>query len=286
MPIRSIILKRTLSWVAVSSLCALIVISVRRLPGGGGLASELRWLLARDSAARVEFNRASTMLHIAEVQRPTSAAAILDGLLWDLDERVVNAALILLVDMLEQDLDPQDDLRRLFMRWYATAKVDTKLTHLDAMLNAISKIGPELGELRLTDADLRWIVAGTLRRNAVIRLAADELAESRLPVFYMVRSRLQALDGLSMASSFRPPFRRIDELSALLDDPVAQVRWAAGRILASSGDQRGLPALSEWLRDDPKAPRSAGKTLEQWFGPDWRKPFEGKAASTQPAPQP
>lgn len=280
--IRAIILKRTLSWIAVLSLCALIVTGAGRLPGAGGLASELRWLFARDGAARGEFNRASTMLHIAEVQRPGSAAAILDAVLSDTDERVVNAALILLVDLLEQDVDPQDDLRRLFMRWYASVDVDMKLTHLDAMLNAISKIGPELEELGLSDADLRWIVAGTLRRNAVIRLAANELAESRMPVFQLVRRKLEALDGLSMAASVRLPLRSLrmnDELAPLLDDSAAQVRWAVGRILVLSGDRRGLPALNDWLSDDPKAPRSAGKTLEQWFGPDWRKPFETEAVS-------
>ena len=283
--IRAIILKRTLSWIAVLSLCALIVTGAGRLPGAGGLASELRWLFARDGAARGEFNRASTMLHIAEVQRPGSAAAILDAVLSDADERVVNAALILLVDLLEQDVDPQDDLRRLFMRWYASVDVDMKLTHLDAMLNAISKIGPELEELGLSDADLRWIVAGTLRRNAVIRLAANELAESRMPVFQLVRRKLEALDGLSMAASVRLPLRSLrmnDELAPLLDDSAAQVRWAVGRILVLSGDRRGLPALNDWLSDDPKAPRSAGKTLEQWFGPDWRKPFETEAVSPQP----
>lgn len=267
------------------SLCALIVMGAGRLPGAGGLASELRWLFARDAAVQGEFNRASTMLHIAEVRRPGSAAAILDALLSGEDERVVNAALILLVDLLGQDLDPQDDLRRLFMRWYASVDVDMKLTHLDAMLKAISKIGPELEELRLTGADLRWIVAGTLRRNAEIRLAADELAESRLPVFRLVRRKLEALDGLSMAVSVRLPLRSLrmnDELATLLDDPVAEVHWAVGRILALSGDQRGLGALNDWLRDDAKAPRWAGKTLEQWFGPDWRKPFETKAVSPQP----
>ena len=69
------------------TVCALIVNGAGRLPGAGGLASELRWLFARDSAARGEFNRASTMLHIADVRRPGSAATILDAALSEVDER-------------------------------------------------------------------------------------------------------------------------------------------------------------------------------------------------------
>lgn len=158
--------------------------------------------------------------------------------------------------------------------------------------------------LRLGPGDLRLLLAASLApgRDITLHVLDTLLRDESEATRHIVLIRLRLLDDPAFDTSFggaapapwqaeiarenvadwRPLVLRCqDWLVAALDDPEAHVRWAAGRVLAVCRDARGLPAVRDWLRRDPRAPRGPG-ILETLFGPDWRDPDAGGGAAREP----
>jgi hypothetical protein len=157
--------------------------------------------------------------------------------------------------------------------------------------------------LELTNLDLRWILLATLardRRTAVPALNVCLRAES-FAIRDIIQTRLELLDrpaGGPWGGACPPPWSHdclrehaatwstieltiADELSELVRDPDADLRWAAGRILAVCRDRRGLPAVHERLRDRPREMQEADRLMQDLFGPDWREALESGSATRQ-----
>jgi hypothetical protein len=82
---------------------------------------------------------------------------------------------------------------------------------------------------------------------------------------------------------------QVDQIGfgALLDmlaDPIAEVRWGAGRILAVAGDARGVPAFCDWLQHHPRMTANADKLMAALLGRDWRDLCESGSPTSQPSP--
>lgn len=77
----------------------------------------------------------------------------------------------------------------------------------------------------------------------------------------------------------------VDDLATMLSDPISEVRWGAGRILAVAGDERGLPALREWLKHNPRFTPLADKLMIDLYGPDLRSRSARGSATSQPGPR-
>lgn len=159
----------------------------------------------------------------------------------------------------------------------------------------------------------RWIVAATAvvhgwERWLVEQVvfpdeSADPFAVSPFPVpcpLYELAQRLRYIDGLSTNAVIAKqadigelpriatgPLCQLlgiptGELLSMLFDPIDQVRWGAGRILAVAGDARGLSAFCDWLQHNPRFTANANKLMTDLFGPDWRTHCASGSATSQP----
>ena len=285
------------------------------LPGAGGVSAELRWLLARDYVPPQHWNRALGLLRFAEQREPGRKAELYRSLLFDEDERVVYAGVRLLATDFETPGMSLAGLQAVFQEWFGQASVSEKVTHLPDVLHCILQAfggrpggadsyvlyipGFEDWDLPLTEEDQRWMVAGmsldilnepdgeTLWR-VVLRPPAEEIIY-RLCFLDGVlggQSRQRFADGVHTPltlDELRDELQlSVDRVVGMLDDPIDEVRWGAGRILAVAGDPRGLPAFTEWLRQHPARRKAADQLMTPLFGPDWRQLGESGGATSQP----
>jgi len=310
--------RRTISWLVVLAVLVAVTLVVRRLPGAGGVADELRWLLACDNPPSRSFNRVSLLIREAEQRQLGARAALFRELLTDDDRRVVRGALVVLADHLRPSGTLHEDLRSVFADWFAAAPVRDKIDYLPYSLICsaraagrategdppLAAITPLVGSWvpALGEDDQRWIIAATLERNPDARELTQMLLFRGGPGADSVVHRLQYLDGVTSLKypdpldadhklepitmdALRAQYRLdADRLPAMLSDPLARVRWAAGRILAVCGDERGLPAFDEWLQANRRS-RVAGEAIMiDLFGPEWRKRIESGGSTRQAGP--
>jgi hypothetical protein len=296
-------------------------VAYTRLPGAGGLTAELRWLLAHSTITSRGLSRAATSIHFAAMNSMASRVEMYEALLNDPDRNVVKGTLRLLsTDSALRGPEPDAALRATFARWFSSVSAEDKFFYLPELLlcaapepqwrtrgtqNAeTSDEASEYAEppplsdwlVTITSDDLRWIVASTLPRlsghNAAFAVFGDPVKwrHPQLP------NRLAFLDDWVTYQPGPPTWERLGEewdvclpfpaaaLLEMLHDPADEVRWAAGRILAVAGDERGLPAFCDWLQVNPRAPR-ADQMMIDLFGPDWRKRCESGSATSQPGPR-
>lgn len=92
--------QRILSWLGTLAVAALLAVGVTRLPGAGGPAAEVRWLLAREPLPPAYLRQAAFILLNAPREGPDAHITLYRGLLADTDPHVAHAALTLVVDRL------------------------------------------------------------------------------------------------------------------------------------------------------------------------------------------
>lgn len=294
----SLATRRTLSWIGTLAALAAGSIGVARLPGSAGLSSELRWLNGWPS--RANSNRANALFELTERRAPGSQARILDTLLGDSDSDVQRVGLrlsaIALLNALrtpptmsrEQALGP-------FLRWLARVPPEKRLQYdpYPLLIAELPRAQREATGL-LTAPDLRWMVTRTGERALDWRERADALVFRRAPAEPGIRQRLLMLDALQPIPGDLAPLTPEDvaaelvptseRLLALLDDADTRVSWSAGRILAVSGDPRGVPAVCRWLQWNPQMVTCADKLMTALFGPDWRDLCESGSPARESGP--
>ncbi|MFH1747673.1 MAG: hypothetical protein ABIG44_11585 [Planctomycetota bacterium] len=136
--------RRTLSWVFVLAILVAALIGWNRVPGAGGALGELRWLLGKQPRTTQDYNRASTLLLLANNERMGCRLEIYRALVFDSDERVVDGVLVLLHDELGQAVAycPRDgygerfnpkwnDALRITTEWFDEASEETHFNHAD-----------------------------------------------------------------------------------------------------------------------------------------------------------
>ncbi len=315
----SLAVRRSISWLVVLTVLVAAAIAIRRLPGAGGVAAELRWLLVRDNVPPWSFNRASLLIREAEERHPGTRTELFRELLADEDRRLVRGALIILADHLRPSGAIQQDLRAVFTHWFARTPLRDKIDHLPYSLicgaRAASRATeghPPLAAITplvdswipaLSEDDRRWLVAATLERNPDARELTQMLLFRAGPGANSVVHRLRYLDGLTPLKHPDPldPNQQLqpinpdelraqyrldaDRLPAMLSDPLARVRWAAGRILAVRGDERGLPAFDEWLQASRRSTAAGEAIMIDLFGPGWRNRLESGGSTSQAGPR-
>lgn len=303
--------RRTISWLALAALVAATAIGLTRLPGYGGVVAELRWLLARDNIPPELFNRASGLILLAEEHSPGARAELYRALFRDDDRRVLRGAMTVLADQLRHSGDPSGEIRQVLGDWFQHAAAEEKVACLPHLLHCLvyaqfSAARPQswvaglgLGrdlwwEPLLTPDDERWMVAATLPSPLDSWRMAHMLVFSGHRRGLAVSHSLFALDWLPGAPQVGP-VRAIDidealraelrieleRIEAMLNDPIDEVRWAAGRILAVCGDERGLPAFREWLQTTRGLTPEVDKLIADLFGPNWRDACESGGTTRQ-----
>ncbi len=298
---------RVLAWLGVAALAAGLVRGARFLPGAGGPAAELRRLLAQPEPRPRLFHRAALILRAARDRRPQGRAELFRDLLRDPDPQVVHHALLLLGDVLRTGEPDDAEVGAAFTDWFTAASLPARIEHLPHALvcaalaanplprpAAAPRVAaaplPENWPYGNTPDERRWLVAASLLRDGEARELAGMLLFQTADDAVCVRDRLELLDARATfrypdpaapdarvaavaPASLRAQLRvDVDELADMLDDPLPQVRWAAGRILTVAGDPRGLPAFQEWLRAARPIPPAAAAMLNDLFGPEWSIP--------------
>ncbi len=296
----SLPLRRLISWVATLGVAACAIAGINRLPGHGGLAEEFDWLFARDNVPPRYFNRADALLTEFRQEQPKQANELLARLLNSADERLFSAGLTLLAD--NSRMITAEDLLTICADWRALPADPADIQTAGQMLmfwlwdwafdNALPTPTESLQVGR--QFPFRFLLAVSLTRNDRTRRNAEGLLSAANPELSLPLRRLRVLDGMPPGSSSRPAgnvdpqswpqiqLEHSDELARGLTDPNPRIRWATGRILAVCRDERGLPAVYEWLQTRPKASATADKVLADLFGPDWKRPFQN--AQRQQAP--
>ncbi len=285
-----------------------------RLPGTGGVGGELHWMLAQ-AASPQDRNRAFLLLYEAESRKPGARVELLRQLLSDSNPRVRSGALVAAVDTIRVTrtiagvaLSADDGLDLALRDWWQAADVREQIARLPHSFVAwvlsrpyqIDDTADRWGNLKraardqaLSSAERRWLLAATLQRADPPRSLIDELVFQG-PAAGEIGLALRFLDGLESrmpaAIVGRPPSWNWDperdrlpwsfaELHIALDDPVREVRWAAARILSVSGDARGLPVLSDWLRSNSRYAGPAAELMEVVFGVRWRELCESSSTT-------
>lgn len=306
--------RRTISWLALATLLGAGAVGLTRLPGYGGVVAEVRWLLARGYTHPDHHLRAAGLIVVAKHESPESHGQIFRALLRDDDPCVVRAALRILEDHLRTLPYARQDLRRAFRTWFREASIEEKICCGPGILTCLmqaewqvsgdwdfwAKLDDGAGLHALTllrSEDHRWLVASTLQDIEPARIMAEGLLLGRYCCGPRVSLRLRRLDGLGdpverllPEATYRPIGSEelgqqlqidVDELVAMLNDPIDEVRWAAGRILTVCGDERGLAAFCEWLQTTRGLTREADKLMTDLFGPNWRDACESGGATRQ-----
>ena len=290
-------LRRTLSWLFVLVLIVFAVIGWHYLPGSGGLVDELRWLLARDYVPPSHFNRASNLILLGSQEQQDMQCRLFKTLLLDEDRRVVRRALTLLYYHLWLSDRSTEGLRTAFVIWLSHASLEDKIYHkTDALKIACQAVVVRDWTLPLTIEDQRWAVAGTLEPDDnPAGLLADYLAlpcnqigqEAAIHLNYLdIGSRTNTLDltanklEIAKYGNYQRPSR--DQLVVMLTDPIDEVRWGAGRILAVIGDVRGMSAFCEWLKHNPRRVEAANELMTTLYGANWRQLCASGSAASQP----
>jgi len=309
-------LRRCLSWFGFTVVALACAHLLSRLPGAGGVEGELRWLLTRAPTSQSR-NRAFLLLQEAEMRTPGGRAALLRNLLHDPDRRVRHGALAAAVDAVRametvagRTFVGEDGLEVALRDWWHQADWQERSAGLPHSFTAwvfsrSSEVAdPELRWAavmeatragRLTEAERRWLLAATLQRSDPPRSLIDELAFQG-PTARELATAVRFLDGLesrlpSIADG-RPPLWNWDperdhlawsfsELRGALHDPVVEVRWAAARILAVSGDASGLAVLADWLRFHGRYAGVTGVLMEAVYGVGWRELCESRSTTRE-----
>ncbi|MBU0637984.1 MAG: hypothetical protein KKB50_03905 [Planctomycetes bacterium] len=293
----SLVLRRALSWLVTLAVAAALALSITRLPGAGGLEAELRWLFGRGD--RAALNEAAALLHVSEEQTPGTRLHILAALLRDPNDGVVRGTLTFVADLVAyrwgSSTHENDDARTVYREWLAGLSDQRRLELLGPLVNCIAGYWEALEPGEWKHECRRWLVAATIAVDPRLQARACELLWARQAEVDVI-DRLRTLDGQAPRwqqrgardSAPNEPgawgaleLLDVDEYVTLLTDPVPQVRWAAGRILAVCRDSRALPAVHEWLQNAPNVPAEARAVLDQVFGVDWRTPFESGRATSQ-----
>jgi hypothetical protein len=89
--------RRIASWVGTLAAAALIVGAYGLVPGAGGTACEVRWLLARDRITPPQYRRAAWLL-LVHAPDGASRAAVCRQLVDDPDTRVADGITKIIVD--------------------------------------------------------------------------------------------------------------------------------------------------------------------------------------------
>jgi hypothetical protein len=278
----------------IAAVIAAGYFGLHRLPGASGRVAELRWQLGSPRFVGSAVNDAARLLWDADAREPGGAGRILAALVADPDPLVAGRALGLLGSELNRQTaggaTPDPGLRAAFAAWLRNATISRKvaqaeLTLVCSMHLARSKSPPDLGDLPITEEDHAWMLAGLVEGSLTAQAWAAMLAfvepqsmlamslwfaggRASLPDFGPNDARLSVLSRDALAAQLRIPIARVE---ALLDSPLPSVRFAAGAILAFSGDARGLPATRDWLASRKLAGAPfADRMLTELFGPEWQ----------------
>ncbi len=275
---------RVLSWILVAGTILIAWAVLSRLPGAGGRVDELRWQLGSARFYGSAVNDAVRLLWDADQRKPGDAARILSALLIDPDPLVAGRALGLLSSELNRQTAggaaPDPALRGAFAEWLRRAPLDRKVAHgeltlICSMQLARRQLPPDLGDLPISDADHAWIIAGLLSDSMPARAWAELLVFEHPWKPAGIAERLDAISKRSdpdvavdpalqtaiardeLSNQLRVP---LDTIERLVDSPFQDTRFAAGRILAFAGEERGLSAARDWLASRP--PPGAALAME------------------------
>lgn len=290
------IARRATSWLGATIAAAVLVIGLTHLPGSGGVLGELRWSFRWPTPGNL--NRAHVLFELIEQRSPGSQIQILDTLLNAEARTAQEAGLSLTAAALrgtqrnpptatrEQALAP-------FLHWLARLAPGERLQFqpYPLLIAELPRAQREASGL-LTPADLGWMIAGTAERRSDWRERAEMLVFRPAPAEPGIRQRLAMLDAARPVPGHLAPLAPADvaaelvppgeELAALLADADPRVSGAAGRILAVSGDPRGVPTLSRWLQQNPQMTAGTNKLMTALFGPDWRDLGESGSPAREP----
>jgi hypothetical protein len=287
-------LRRILSWVFVLTLVAAAAVGRHYLPGRGVLG-EIRWAFAH-GATTGQQNRAFGLVALLAEHDPAALGDTFATLLRESDPQIVGWSLSALDGRLTYFPSSRGVLDKTFLEWIESADDATKLAHLKSVVVCLETVF-YFTDVRWTAEHRRWLALGAVDPDDFTRhLAATCIGfdaalalRDRLGVLHAGNPRWKqegpmTPDASKLPSAWAPlELPEHEQVVELTRDSVNQVRWAAGQILAVCGDQRGLPALCEWLQTKPKGGAAAEKVLSELFGPDWRKPFESGRAASQPS---
>ena len=273
--------RRIISFVVVAAAIVTTGLIYVRLPGADGTLSELHWLLSRPPPER-QFRRAGALLVIAEEQDSGAVARHLKGLLKSDNSLVVGGALTIMRWRWMGGIESREVASELFNDWFDSASDEQRWTHVwpivgisGMLLARVDTLSPER-----KPHYLRWHLASVVYPDSRIRRALLRRHPYKDILDPAIQAHFDRLDGWFRGNgqkerpSLWPRVAVADWVVRAVDDPFPQVRWAAGLVLAACRDERGLPAVYDWLQNDPNAPASANQVIDELFGPDWRKPFQ------------
>ncbi|MGD8451128.1 MAG: hypothetical protein PVJ57_04865 [Phycisphaerae bacterium] len=257
-----------------------------RLPGVDGVRGELWWQLHRDKLGPSDWTQIGRLVHLTEFEVPGSRAPILKDLLSSGDFVVVDRTLQILSDLLVLRGADSPNLLALVDGWLQSASADDKLAHRRVLCECGMRRAALNGWKHDAQVpaveDLRWILVATMDPYSMHTMLARDLLPLEADAVRTLSPRQLFLDGVMPAPAGLgiimpglPPAVPLGEpltesLIALLADPVPEVRWAAGRLLAVAGDARGVPAVIEWLQHEPGRTAVAEKLFSYLYGPEWR----------------
>lgn len=308
--------RRILSWLVTLGVLVAGGVALQRLPGGGELIDELRWLLAHSEHRPQLLNQATRLILYAGRDEPVESADLVMALLNSDDERVVRGMLTILPNCVDATVGDAAALGTQFLDWFEMLELRRKVRFLPQILvccawavsgpGSDSPLLPAVTPLvhdwavELTAADRQWLIAATLVRDPSARELADMLLFRHTAPAEQVLHRLAYLDGRTGAKHPDPlePEGKLEpigldvleaqlrlparELPDMLSHPLPEVRQAAGRILAVCGDARGVPGVCEWVAANPRFAPRAAHVMTDLFGPGWRELCES-GGTTRPA---
>ncbi len=307
--------KRSAARILLGLLTLFVVLSgivvLRLLPGRGGGLSDLRWRITHARNVADACEEMFDWLMASEIS-DSEQARILNCFVQDDDPRLVAAGLEMLADGFGGCALVADSVPRLaiFTDWFNSASMEEKMQHRTAAVRCYTWVtqhgpvrdpnnaAPPVADWPIPpDYDCwRWLVSATLERRWTTRVRVDQLVYRERPNWPAVRTRLDVLNELSWTDAARMPAphplspTEIDQavrpgrarLVRMLSDELADVRMAAGRILALAGDPVGVPALVEWMEREPRSAPLADEFMTRILGPDWRMACESGSATSQP----
>lgn len=299
--------RRIVSWVSTLAAGALMLVGAMRLPGARGAEGELRWRLARLASASPRFERDMGLL-VAAFADTRLASCAAEARRWLVEAPAeLRPRLLHLLWVPVRTAASDAPLREVVLDWVMSlppAERAALLPGIGELWLAAATGSADRGALlfrevqvdvarlaaRLHPDDTAWLALlmsslaqqapleqlGVLRNDAerdelLFRSLAAAGAPLRDSTGRRGRCRLWYIVDLDA-----------ERLAALLDDPSADVRYAAGRTLALAGDARGLARYCEFLDAGPRPDPLADAVLGGIYGPDWRSLCESCRATRLP----
>lgn len=288
----TLLVQRIASWALTLAAFGGAAYGITHLPGAGGLVEELTCTLKHP----IRGAQAQNVFSVRLFEHPTTnvhLAKTIRTLLHDDDPRIVRGTLVALADhcRYQQMQGLIGTLAREEVdRWWHEAPVADRVAYLPASAQIWWQVSSPYGPTGsytphpVTAPDQRWFVAANLTSDPTARELIDRALFGEHANPPLRRALLLLYDAAAVpqpptaaelrASTIPPGVLDPDLLITMLDDEIPEVRMGAGRLLALTGDPRGIPAFCEWIDQNPRRAHIAEQLLTDLYGPDWRSHCE------------